>query len=546
MPNYGLVINSTYNPMSYEQYVAPFKDYAEVYNKVADQYDALEMEANKWEKLASSSQDQAQYEQYKNYARDLRAAANDLAENGLSTKTRGLVSSLRGRYASEIQPIEEAYNYRAKLAEEQRKLNPKGDLQWDIDFSKIGLGAIMSNPTLSYSPGRSLSEMEQAGEDIGKAASTRRVLSEKARDMGNQYYRVMKGYDGGDVQAFLDKNVNDPAFQELMQLYDQVRTSYGTNNTQSIYSAEQNSIADERILTGMLKGLAYNEDYQTNYKEKPTGKKTEGGSDYSSEAIGYQLMVDGKIYTKTYEFGQTAYYDDSGNKYTYRPIKQNDEGKVVYGYMSNSGEIIDFNKQTKDEKGLSENRYIAIPVNNSSTKMYIGDTWNNNKKLSGENGELLVFDVSKENLNTVTGKIESINPPKQDSETQYSIPQGKEYIIRMDYDGNELSSTTRKYTDDDSSEYAEDTKVMDIKKIKEEYENTFNISEEEFANLSAEEKASIQENRNNIKKKYSYYNNLPQWVKDNPDAYIVTVGRAKRAHDRIVKIISRTNYTKKN
>jgi len=90
----------------------------------------------------------------------LRAAAKDLAENGLSHKTRSTLSNLRNRYTKEIQPISDAFDYRVKMMEEQRKLNPKGDLQWDIDFSKIGLGEIMNNPTLSYSPGRSLSEME--------------------------------------------------------------------------------------------------------------------------------------------------------------------------------------------------------------------------------------------------------------------------------------------------------------------------------------------------------------------------------------------------
>ena len=46
MPNYGLVINSTYNPMSFADYAAPFEKYASVYKEMADTYDALEMEAN--------------------------------------------------------------------------------------------------------------------------------------------------------------------------------------------------------------------------------------------------------------------------------------------------------------------------------------------------------------------------------------------------------------------------------------------------------------------------------------------------------------------
>ena len=125
MPNFGLVVTPTFNPISYEQYVQPFKDYAEIYNKISDAYDALEMEANKWEKLANSSIDTVQYQQYKKYADDLRLAASDLAENGLNHKTRSTLSNLRNRYTKEIQPISYAFDYRVKIMEEQRKLNPK-------------------------------------------------------------------------------------------------------------------------------------------------------------------------------------------------------------------------------------------------------------------------------------------------------------------------------------------------------------------------------------------------------------------------------------
>lgn len=469
MPNFGLVINSTYNPMSFEQYSAPFEKYAKVYNEMADAFDTLEMEANKWEKLASSSQDQAQYEQYKKYARDLRAAANDLAENGLSTKTRGLVSSLRGRYASEIQPIEDAYNYRAKLAEEQRKLNPKGDLQWDIDFSKIGLGEIMSNPALSYSPGRSLSEMEQAGEDIGKAASTRRVLSEKARDMGNQYYRVMKGYDGGDVQAFLDKNANDPAFQELMQLYDQVRTSYGTNNTQSIYSAEQNSVADERILTGMLKGLAYNESYQTNYGSNPSSRKEKntGTEDLESlQYVGYETTISEGNTTKSYttinNAGKLSYYDDKGKLVTDKSI-------------------ID-----QLEKQKSEGRYYLQPHNNNADIVTVMDA--KTRMPLTQNGKYIEFNRKTHQWDAVNKKIIEIQSNKKSKVAK--IPSGSVIV----------SSPGKLFKAKQQSGEAKSLTKEDIEKLKLSESNRI-----KFEDIDAAELLSIPEDVRKASDNYLFY-----------------------------------------
>ena len=112
MPNYGLVVTPTYNPMSFDDYVKPFKMYSDAYEKMADAYDQLELEAGQWEKLRDNAQDQEQWNVANKYLTDLRDAAEDLATNGLNLNTRGKVSNLRGRYSKEILPITEEWNRR--------------------------------------------------------------------------------------------------------------------------------------------------------------------------------------------------------------------------------------------------------------------------------------------------------------------------------------------------------------------------------------------------------------------------------------------------
>ena len=339
MPNYGLVVTPQYNPMSYEQYIKPFQDYAQVYNATVDQIDALEMEANQLEKLADSDIDAPQYQQYKSYADDLRNYANEIATQGLSSKTRAGLSRMRQRYAKEIKPIEEAFNYRKKMAEEQRKLNPTGDIQYTVDFSNIGLGEIMRNPSLGYSA-RSLSEIEKSALEQAQAFSTRSITSRRASELGNQYFQILQGQGQAAASEFL-KGVQEGRnneftaedLQHLNDLYNQVRDTYGLNSPSSPFSSSQNSIADKRVLNGIMKGLALKDQYLTNYYAKPSGSGR--GSSSSSES-GWFIDKDRRYYYEPY--GNKGYgrvldttkpkKDSKGNVIDYEPI-QDEEGLVA-------------------------------------------------------------------------------------------------------------------------------------------------------------------------------------------------------------------------
>lgn len=380
MPNYGLVINSEYKPMSFEQYAAPFEKYAQVYNQMADTYDAMEIEAGQWEKLAHSTKDAAQYAQYKKYADDLRAAASDLADNGLSTRTRGSVSNLRKRYSNEIVPISEAWDYRNKMIEEQRRLNPTGDLQFDIDFSDIGLGEIIQNPTLSYAPGRSLSEMEKAGHDIAVAASAR-AKSKKSKDkgLGNNYYKITQGYTEEDVKGFLAELESGTfdKYKDLGELYNQLRTTYGTNNENSPYTSDQNIIADKRILTGFLKGLTKQDSYQS-VPRTPVVPK---------QYVGYEKTIK----------------DSNGNSVTYTSI--NVGGNFKY-YDENGTLVTDANTIAKLDAQKNAPRYYLDVQDNSG--LYVVKDARTNTPLTNADGKFIKFDPRTHYWDSVYKKIKPL------------------------------------------------------------------------------------------------------------------------------------------
>jgi hypothetical protein len=76
----------------------------------------------------------------------------------------------------------------------------------------------------------------------------------------------------------------------------------------------------------MLKGLAYKEDYQTNYKVKTTNTKSGSGSgdDIITQYVGYETTIpDGnttKSYTTINNAGKLSYYDDKGKLVTDKAI----------------------------------------------------------------------------------------------------------------------------------------------------------------------------------------------------------------------------------
>lgn len=114
----------TFRALSYDDYAKPLKEATDFHKEIETQYGDLDAKASMWEKLANDvgGKDSKAYNQYKKYAEDLRKQADDLASNGLRYNTRKNLLNMVGRYSSEITPIEEAWNRRKQLADEQSKL----------------------------------------------------------------------------------------------------------------------------------------------------------------------------------------------------------------------------------------------------------------------------------------------------------------------------------------------------------------------------------------------------------------------------------------
>ena len=151
MANYSLVINSQFHPFSYQELLQPALMATEAQHNLEDQYADLESKASIWEGMANEQTDPRTYKRYKDYADELQAAANDLADYGLTPSSRQKLANMRARYSSQIIPIQNAYQTRLEQAKEQRQaLNQNPTLMLSRRAATTSLDDYMDNPMLDY------------------------------------------------------------------------------------------------------------------------------------------------------------------------------------------------------------------------------------------------------------------------------------------------------------------------------------------------------------------------------------------------------------
>ena len=222
--NYGLVVDSRFKARSFDDLIKPLAMYTQEYNTLEQGINELDTKASIWENMANEQTDKNAYRLYKNYADDLRSAADQLASQGLSKMSRPALMALKSRYSKEIIPIEEAYTTRQKQAEEQQKaLLQDPTLMFSRRASTTKLSDYIRNPQLAYDSysGKLLT---------AQAATAAQALAKQMRDnprkwrniLHGAYYETLmqKGFTSQDVLEAIQRSPQ--AKQELLKIMDDV------------------------------------------------------------------------------------------------------------------------------------------------------------------------------------------------------------------------------------------------------------------------------------------------------------------------------------
>lgn len=252
MANYSLVINSKFQPFSFERYLQPYQIYGQAYR---EQEDALAEISDRADELAGKlnpSVDKETYARYQNYADALKAQSDELATRGLNPSSRRAMLALRSRYGKEIAPIKEAWDRRRELAKEQRALRgADSTIRFDNEYSTISLDRLMSNPEMSYVSLRGkdvAARTAEMAEQVMKSILTDPKY-DKVKELGDQYFqqRLQQGYSVEQVISEITGKSDAP--EALRRIRESIKQEISGN------AAYDEAWADAFINRGMYHAI---------------------------------------------------------------------------------------------------------------------------------------------------------------------------------------------------------------------------------------------------------------------------------------------------
>ena len=110
MANYELIVNTKFQPFSYERYIKPYQLYNEAYTEQENALNTLSVtsELLRERALAEKANGQEWAGKYLDYLDSLKAQADTLSKEGLNVNSRRALSNLKTAYGTTVAPVQKA------------------------------------------------------------------------------------------------------------------------------------------------------------------------------------------------------------------------------------------------------------------------------------------------------------------------------------------------------------------------------------------------------------------------------------------------------
>ena len=209
MANYSIVSNARFTPFSFDQMVKPFQMYGEYYAQQEQLASSLAEQAAEWGQKVNETTDPITYQKYKSFEANLNRQSDRLLRQGLTPGLRADLQKMRKRYATEINPIKDAYNWRLQQIQQQAEGRSRG-VVYEGDAATTSLDDYIANPTLIYGSADSnagYARVANAAQAIAKGLSEAKI-SGKLDDY-TKALLIRSGYDVSDVTSSVNQAMSD-------------------------------------------------------------------------------------------------------------------------------------------------------------------------------------------------------------------------------------------------------------------------------------------------------------------------------------------------
>lgn len=224
MPGFLYTNQTNFRPFSYQEMLAPVLMATQAHQAVEEAYSELDSQANAIGSLANEANDPVTYQRYKAYESALRTQADALAKNGLTPGIRQSLLDLKGRYAKDIIPIQNAITRRRELADEQRKAEPTMMFQRDMNSMSYesSLDRFLENPDYDYGEKYSGELLAQQAGQMAANLKTALTRKDKLKGIGlpYQYEQLLQyGYTPEQIQqAITNPQKGNPVLNTIVEL----------------------------------------------------------------------------------------------------------------------------------------------------------------------------------------------------------------------------------------------------------------------------------------------------------------------------------------
>ena len=333
MANYSLVINSKFQPFSFERYMQPLQIYAQLYDQ---ERAAMEQQAAQYGLLSNMVDpelDRDVYDAMQRYNDNLIRQRDLLSTVGLTPQGRRDLSALRQQYYTDVAPIQNWIQMRNKDIEAQRalELQTNGNVRFNKRAADTSLSYYKTGKPLDYKTMNLNAAMTEASALI-QAISKRHVQTGQ-RPLGDyiESYKTT-GY------ASLNELMANP---EAKSALESILNKYGFNSDD--FTNEDKAALYQAVQEGANGGLAYDttSSFNPNWRAQADANlqnsmkleeyKKELDDQYGNKFVGYDADGNG-VYVDKYGDSFTLFPD--GTK-QYDPYTMHSLGYKLNG--SNSG-----------------------------------------------------------------------------------------------------------------------------------------------------------------------------------------------------------------